>query len=159
MRLGGMFKCRCLTDSIIASRFRRNRVSFRWLNVWDERLGDPWGSLLTTRNLTSLPKKSKNPWRFKVPWDMIAGIFFPTIPTWRHLTDKICLLNLRGVFCLCRKTCTKFRNACLEESMLSHLQFRIHHFREGFLLEKTSFSSNKMSAEKGSTHQLSAWSS
>lgn len=48
-----------------------------------------------------------------------------------------------------RKTCTRFRNGCLEESMLSHVQFRIHHSWR--VSSRRHLSSNKMSADNTST--------
>lgn len=85
-----MFKCRCLTDSIIASRFRF-WVSFQGC------LGGTWveipGSLLTsTRNLTSSSTRESMD-QLQRSWNWSPGLtvkVFPRFLTWtKHLTDRI----------------------------------------------------------------------
>ena len=92
-----MFKCRCLNDSIIASRFRF-WVSFQ--GCLGGTLVEIPGSLLTSTRNFDIFKHPENPWiSFNVHgFDRLVLLlkFSPSFLTWtKHLTDRFFILSLQ----------------------------------------------------------------
>lgn len=92
-----MFKCRCLNDSIITSRFRF-WVSFQ--GCLGGTLVEIPGSLLTsTRNLDIFKHPEKSMDQLQRSWNWSPGFtveVFPFVPTWtNHLTDRFFILSLQ----------------------------------------------------------------